>query len=264
VWVIYAAADPFPPLGDVRQLRVAIVPDAIPADLTGIDRWVAVWNANMYTAVGGSVTSEFNGCQYRHPNHLIFGHPWEAESRRKWLRVGPGDVFLDVGSAIGSWSLPAAACGATAFAFDPGTDAVTLRRLAAENGLSGRLTVRGEFVSDVSGRAVPRADVPWSSVEPEAELGDAVTVSVDDFVGREGLGRVDLIKVDIDGGEREAIVGMTETLRRFRPPVVIETHTFLGVPTAEVVGLLEDRGYRATAHPMEEGYYFHVHGIPRA
>lgn len=230
-----------------------------------MDRVAAELNASVYDHIGGHCVSTFRRGTYAHPNHFIYHHPWETESRRMWLRVGPGDVVLDIGSAVGSWTLPAAACGATVFAFDPGTDAGFLRRVVKENGFEDRVVVVGSFVSDVSDCQVLRAtDIPWSSVPAEGEFPPVVqTVSIDDFVLEGYLDRVDFIKVDTDGGEREVLAGMANTLKRFRCPVVVETHTFLGVSVEEVTALLDQLGYDAEAVPMEEGYYYHVYGTAR-
>ena len=40
---------------------------------------------------------------------------------------------------------------------------------------------------------------------------------------RLGLSRVDYIKIDIEGAEREALSGAAETLARYRPTLMIES-----------------------------------------
>ena len=49
---------------------------------------------------------------------------------------------------------------------------------------------------------------------------------IDDIVGRLGLERLDLIKIDIEGHELPALHGARETLRRFCPAVVVEMNFF--------------------------------------
>lgn len=46
-------------------------------------------------------------------------------------------------------------------------------------------------------------------------------VSIDDVVREEGLPRVDCIKLDVEGAELDALRGAAETIRRFRPRLVI-------------------------------------------
>lgn len=263
-WVIYADHDPLVTLRHTTQVRHIISPDGLAEfDAEKMGRLVAVWNAGLYNTIGGTTVDRFRGHLYRHPVHFIYSHPWEIESRRRWLRVAAGDVFLDIGSSIGSWALPAAACGAAVFAFDPGTDAGCLRRLARENGFKN-LKVDGRFVAGTSGKPVARKDIPWSSVPVEGQFDDTITLAIDDFVRDRKLQRVDFIKVDTDGGELGVLAGMTETLTRFKPAIVVETHTFLGISVAEVCEALAGLNYKTEVLDMEDGYYNHVYGTPKA
>ena len=43
------------------------------------------------------------------------------------------------------------------------------------------------------------------------------TVSIDDFVTDGGISQVNFIKMDIEGGEREALRGASTTVKRFKP-----------------------------------------------
>jgi Methyltransferase FkbM domain len=49
----------------------------------------------------------------------------------------------------------------------------------------------------------------------------AETLSIDDLVRRQGLSRVDFIKMDIEGAELSALQGAAETLRAFRPKLAL-------------------------------------------
>lgn len=54
------------------------------------------------------------------------------------------------------------------------------------------------------------------------ELGPAITI--DTLVNELGLKRVDWIKMDIEGGEIEALRGAQQTLELLRPVLFIEVH----------------------------------------
>ena len=56
-----------------------------------------------------------------------------------------------------------------------------------------------------------------------------------------GIGRVDLVKIDVEGMEPEVLAGSEETLRRCRPQLIVET---IKTDGAAVARLLEERGYR--------------------
>lgn len=50
------------------------------------------------------------------------------------------------------------------------------------------------------------------------------TISIDDFVKRDNIKKVDFIKMDIEGAEPEAILGAKETLVKFQPKLAISVY----------------------------------------
>jgi FkbM family methyltransferase len=50
------------------------------------------------------------------------------------------------------------------------------------------------------------------------------TITIDGFVRRFSLARVDFIKMDIEGAESDAMTGACETIRRFRPRLAISAY----------------------------------------
>ena len=55
---------------------------------------------------------------------------------------------------------------------------------------------------------------------------------LDDIVNELGLERVDFIKMDIEGAERQALEGARETVKRFRPRMAICTYHMEDDPVA--------------------------------
>jgi FkbM family methyltransferase len=47
---------------------------------------------------------------------------------------------------------------------------------------------------------------------------------MDDLVSEMNLPAVDLVKIDVEGAEHEVLRGMEQTLKRFRPVLVVEVH----------------------------------------
>lgn len=156
--------------------------------------------------------------------------------------VTPGAVCLDVGAAGGAHLL-AMARGVgpegrvVGFEPRPGSLAA-LRRLVRLTGVGDRVTLVPAALSDGPGQLplripiVPtRAHLPGTTRAldgaaafarlPAREITVA-TRSLDEVVATEGLERVDVLKIDVEGAELAVLSGARGTLSEHRPVVLVE------------------------------------------
>ena len=136
---------------------------------------------------------------------------------------GSGAVALDVGANYGFISLVmACAVGAkgTVHAFEADTEiASALAENIRLNNFEDRCRVVEGFVGDTcDGRG---------------------RLTVDDYVSRVGLERVDFLKIDVDGPDHQVLEGARKTLQRFHPVVVIEMTN----EQPAILALLRELGY---------------------
>lgn len=111
---------------------------------------------------------------------------------------------------------------------DPGNLECLRRNLSAPIA-AGRVIVVDQGVWSSEGKLVLHEAVGNSGMNSVVnEVGGAnVTISVttiDALVRNLNLSRVDYIKFDIEGAEREAIKGGMNTLRTFRPRLMLDTN----------------------------------------
>lgn len=165
---------------------------------------------------------------------------------------GPDAVFLDVGANIGVYSIALSQYFNEQFAFE--ANPVTHRILEANILLSRSLNTRcvNMAVSDTSGDAlvyVPENgnlgwatlnadhhDIPVTSIEIKCDTLDnlARDLGID-------IGRVKLIKIDVEGHEFNVIKGAEQLLRQARPSLLCEVlSSSYGAP---LIDLLIDIGY---------------------
>lgn len=187
----------------------------------------------------------------------VFAH--EARSMHTWLELAQSaNVVLDIGANSGIYALAAAAAGAREIhAFEP------LPRIFAilhENLAANSLLVIHAWpyaISSEGGEADlfdPGGDAPTSaSLSSEfshARFGDALTrirvpvTSIDAFCTDRAMGQVDLIKLDVEGNEEQALRGMTCTVRRSKPRIIIEVLEEYESRLAAVVWELFGNDYR--------------------
>jgi FkbM family methyltransferase len=184
-----------------------------------------------------------------------------------------GDVVLDLGAHIGVHALTAARVlgkrgGGRVVGFEPAHDsAQKLRANAARNRLD--VTVVEAALGRATGTVDLRADRAYDEADAgvRSQFGTGArvqTVSVimmDDWVRESGLDRLDLVKVDVEGAELEALEGMRESLQRLRPRlVVVEVKPAIleraGVPDSAVRGLLATCRYAPTGQVLHRNEVF--------
>ncbi len=160
--------------------------------------------------------------------------------------LGPGDVMLDCGANLGLYALASAGIvgpRGRIVAVEPLPHcARTLARSATESGFAN-LTVCEAAISDTEGTAeldISTGDTSASIVHRRAGEGQRTltvdTVSLDGLVRRQGLDRVDLVKLDVEGAEDLALTGGQQLLERDRPTIVIEVWN----PAAPTIRRSED------------------------
>jgi FkbM family methyltransferase len=177
--------------------------------------------------------------------------------------VKPGDVVFDIGANIGSHTLGLARSVGPAgkvFAFEPADFAFEKlqRNLALNPELEARTYPRQILLAaEATERAQPEIYASWplekdESVHPK-HRGRLVTTrnasvdTLDRFVERERIDRLNLIKIDVDGHEFPVLRGGLQALQRFKPVLVMEMSPYVHAEEhnsfSGLVALLRDAGY---------------------
>lgn len=144
------------------------------------------------------------------------------------VTVHKDDIVIDAGAWIGDFSAYAASKGAKSFAFEPCAE--TLFWLNKTSELNGNLIVPVQLgLGDENCKmtvSVCETNTGGNSLitscTEDSELVNVVTL--DSFVKDNNLERVDFIKSDIEGFERNLLLGARQTLKRFAPKLAICTY----------------------------------------
>lgn len=176
----------------------------------------------------------------------------------------PGGTVVDVGANHGFFTVLMASLVGEAGrveALEPNpVVAAALGEVLRRNGVAGRVSVHplalcdraggtAEFFPSVSAvndglssLLVSPAALEHGVISPDHSIR-VQTDTFDAFARRVGLGRVDLVKIDVEGAEEMVVRGMAETLAH-APPLRIVCET---VPGGEAMRLLLAAGYTAQA-----------------
>jgi len=179
--------------------------------------------------------------------------------------VRPGDVFFDVGSNLGFYSIyvgPLCGKDGEVHAFEANPSLIDpLRKSIALNSDRSNIRLNPVAVGNESNKFLPLYDperVGNSSFHAHGWLNKSsfVTVpviSIDDYVDANGMSRVDGMKIDIEGAELEAFEGMRRTFDRSPPkfivcelmPDSVSSRAETAARPTEIMGLLAGKGYAA-------------------
>jgi FkbM family methyltransferase len=150
--------------------------------------------------------------------------------------VAPGSYCIDVGANVGPVTLALArqvGSSGRVLAIEPGPPYVArLRRnLQANPRLKDRVVILQAGISETGGSLLWRPDplhpfnAGLSHVHATSVPGEVLVpvTTLDAAVAQQGWGRVDFIKIDVEGMELEVLRGARGTLGSLRPVVLFET-----------------------------------------
>jgi FkbM family methyltransferase len=179
----------------------------------------------------------------------LLGRRFIAERHVVWRLCKPGSVVADVGANIGHYMM--------LFARHVGPNGLVLSfEPDPENLIELRRNVESHSLCNVEVHAVAvgAADVdvnlqPGLNARVTLDGSGPVVVAqrrLDSVVG----GRLDLLKVDVEGYEGHVLAGATRVLRALRPRLFVEIHPWMLVPpygVDDVVAMLAGTGRRLRA-----------------
>jgi FkbM family methyltransferase len=182
-----------------------------------------------------------------------------AELRFLWRFLKPGMTFFDVGAFHGVFSVIAAlrmSADGLIVAFEPSPR--ERRRFDLHCRMNGLTRIRLEpyAISATGGQATffsvkegfttmnslqrPPIDHP---VQPMA----VDKLSLDEYVAQRDIRKIDLMKIDVEGGELQAFLGARKLLRCVRPVLICEVLDWVtrpwGYEAREIVERLRAEGY---------------------
>lgn len=178
--------------------------------------------------------------------------------------VKPGMTVLDVGANIGSHTLHLARLVGSAgrvHAFEPTAFgyAKLQRNLSLNPELASRVTAHQCFLTGEAANDLPqnvyaswplaaRRDVhPKLLGQPKSTNG-ARANTLDRIMIENGDPAIHVVKLDVDGFERDVLSGAAAILSRHKPTLVMELSPYIleerGCPVDELISFLQSHGYR--------------------
>ncbi|MGI9288181.1 MAG: FkbM family methyltransferase [Pseudomonadales bacterium] len=174
-------------------------------------------------------------------------------------------IVLDVGANIGNHTLSFSTRAGKVFAFEPvpkvfsllasNVDQNALKNVEAINIALSNTNEESELFMATDG------NVGASSFDKRTDNVEPVTVTKrvgDEWVEELGIDQIDLLKIDVEGHELFVLLGLEQSIRRYRPFIIMEwddpvsmerlrnsniMHELLGEYSIKVLGNNYDEGY---------------------
>lgn len=187
--------------------------------------------------------------------HIYFGYS-EGTKKPLYEMVKSGDIAIDVGANIGETSLELAkrvGPQGKVFSFEPDP----IMRAKFEKNLSfnkgASVQVEPWALSYVPGTyrlyRISERNPAGNKIMAEGP-GDYVNIEamrLDDYVRDKGFERVNLIKIDVEGFEKNVLLGAEKTILKFKPKLFVEISVgqllMQKTSAQEIFTMLEDWGY---------------------
>jgi FkbM family methyltransferase len=190
-------------------------------------------------------------------------HAWEPQTSRILVNLAKTAEQVVIGGAyFGDHAIliarEIASAGGVVHAFEPNSEQrAMLTRNAELNGLSN-IRPRPEGLWSDSSTSLKLVGYDSFATAEVAEAGaddGFQTVTIADYLAAAGIGRLDLIVLDIEGAELGALKGAEPFLAKPKgeaPNILFEVHRHYvdwsnGLPNTEIVRLLTDHGYAVFA-----------------
>ena len=147
------------------------------------------------------------------------------------VSVKKGDVVIDAGAWIGDFSAYSANKGAEVYAFEPTSTTFALLEQTAELNKPNKIYPVKKGLSDKTGNiSISFCEINSAAnsiVKLRNNTGESEQISLttlDTFVAENNIKKIDFIKADIEGAERDMLRGATNVLKTFAPKLAICTY----------------------------------------
>lgn len=165
--------------------------------------------------------------------HASDVEPWIDQLIHRVIQARPGS-FIDVGANLGQTllKLKAGAPHASYFGFEPSprcycylADLIAINKLSDCKIYPFALGAAPAVVELFQNGEADQAASVVEGFRPETHYSSRQFATVfpgDDVLGAAGPADISIVKIDVEGAERDVLVGLTRTLDRHRPSIICE------------------------------------------
>lgn len=202
---------------------------------------VGIWALHCLFKVPATIELPRWGCQFFLPPKFrqagssgvyITREDYDPELAYLERVLSPGKVFIDGGANFGIYTVVAGKLvgdSGRVLSFEPGVESCSVLKRNVELNQLNNVTVINSALSDSVGvaRLYHVADALNSyslaaGLDTQTGFEETHTTTIDRVLQNEGIDRVDMLKLDVEGVEELALYGAKELFTRVKPTVLFE------------------------------------------
>jgi FkbM family methyltransferase len=140
-------------------------------------------------------------------------------------------IFIDIGANIGCYGLSLCKYADHIYAFEASESSCKMFQKNVEMNFLKNVTIINRAVYDTNGNRVYLRHSNDASgnnslfINEGNIIEEVETITIDEYVNKEGINNVGVIKIDIEGSELYAIKGAKNTIKKYRPIIICELNS---------------------------------------
>lgn len=187
-------------------------------------------------------------------DEIVIREIWEEDVYRIEKDMLKNSIVVDVGANIGSFSIYSAFYGATVYAVEPEPHNLqALIKNVELNNMNDKINIIDCGISDYDGIAVISDNGGGATIKDNLPGSEINILSFDSFLKKYSLNFIDILKIDIEGSEKELILGASKESMNKCKYITMEFDIRVGKYLGDIVQKMSETHHVRTMGSWERG-----------
>lgn len=187
-------------------------------------------------------------------DEIVIREIWEEDVYRIEKDMLKNSIVVDIGANIGSFSIYSAFCGATVYAVEPEPHNLqALIKNVELNNMNDKINIIDYGISDYDGIAVISDNGGGATIKDNLPGSEINILSFDSFLKKYSLNFIDILKIDIEGSEKELILGASKESMNKCKYITMEFDIRVGKYLGDIVQKMSETHHVRTMGSWERG-----------
>lgn len=187
-------------------------------------------------------------------DEIVIREIWEENVYRIENDMLKNSVVVDIGANIGSFSIYSALYDATVYAVEPEPNNLkALIKNIELNNMTDKIYVVDYGISDYNGTAIINDNGGGATIKDNLMGSEINILSFDSFLEKYSLNFIDILKIDIEGSEKELILGASKESMNKCKYITMEFDIRVGRYLGDIVQKMSETHHVRTMGSWERG-----------